>query len=188
MTIRDEFIHRFTGFWSSPGRCHIRILDEPGKPLVVICSQLPDYTGTSVTNAAERIAQDIQSYLAHDNLTLGAAARKYVKEAKLTKMLGDLVSRLKESKTFTIFALESLKLALEFKENHQDRAEKIRKWVWVEHYAKELELFPRGMYSVVTFEEDSWTPNWNNQTLAALSESTGYDQEYFLIEFQESNA
>jgi hypothetical protein len=43
------------------GRCRVRIYlpDEEGDAPVVICSELPTNKGTSVTNAAERIAAEV---------------------------------------------------------------------------------------------------------------------------------
>jgi hypothetical protein len=43
------------------GRCRVRIYlpDEEGDAPVVVCSELPDNKGTSVTNAAERIAAEV---------------------------------------------------------------------------------------------------------------------------------
>ncbi len=43
------------------GRCRIRIYlpDEQGDSPVVLCSELPSNRGTSVTNAAERIAAEV---------------------------------------------------------------------------------------------------------------------------------
>jgi hypothetical protein len=43
------------------GRCRVRIYlpDEEGDAPVAVCSELPDNKGTSVTNAAERIAAEV---------------------------------------------------------------------------------------------------------------------------------
>ena len=43
------------------GRCRVRIYrpDEDGDAPVVVCSELPDNRGMSVTNAAERIAAEV---------------------------------------------------------------------------------------------------------------------------------
>ena len=43
------------------GRCRIRVYrsDEDGDAPVVVCSELPDNRGMSVTNAAERIAAEV---------------------------------------------------------------------------------------------------------------------------------
>ncbi len=54
-----DYIHHYRGYWSDGGRCRIRIYREDGHAPVVICSQLPDNTNTSVTNMAEYLAAEI---------------------------------------------------------------------------------------------------------------------------------
>jgi hypothetical protein len=41
------------------GRCRIRIYEEAGELPVVLCTELPDNEGTSITNSAERIAAEV---------------------------------------------------------------------------------------------------------------------------------
>lgn len=53
MAIVQDFTYNFCGFSDYPSRYNIRVLD---KPLSVICSQLANKPGTSVTNTAEMIA------------------------------------------------------------------------------------------------------------------------------------
>jgi hypothetical protein len=181
MAITQDFTYRFGGFGGYPSRCHIRVLDEPDKPLVIICSQLANKPGTSVTNAAEIIAQSIQDYLAQDNLPLAAAIQRYIKTSKLTKILGDLVARLKESKNLTVFALESIKLALEYRESQIARSRKVSEMVWVEHYDASIGLSPECEYLEVSFKPDTWVPEWECTTPDALSNSTGYPISEFQI-------
>lgn len=180
MAIKEEFIHTFGGFSGCQSRCHIRILDDQDNPLVILCSQLANKPGTSVTNSAELIALNVKNYLAHDNLTLTAAIHRYIKSSRLSKILDDLVSKLKETKNLTIFALESLKLALEYRERYIERTGKINGLIWVEHYVKGIGLVPKGSYSIVTFEPGTWTPSWKHLSLEKLSEITGYNA----LEFQ----
>jgi hypothetical protein len=54
-----DYIHRYRGYWSDGGRCHIRIYHEDGRAPVVICSQLLDNDNTSVTNMAEYLAAEV---------------------------------------------------------------------------------------------------------------------------------
>lgn len=181
MTAQEEFIHNFRGYWNYPSRCHIRILDDKDKPLVIVCSQMANDPGTSVTNAAEIIAKQVQDYLSRDNLTLTAAINRYVKKSKLTKILDDLVFRLKESKNMTVFTLESIKLALEYREKQLDRTGKINNFIWVEHYSKAIGFFPEDRYAIVSFDPDSWSPSWRHLLVERLSIETGYDVEDFEI-------
>lgn len=181
MAITQDFTYNFGGFSGYPSRCHIRVLDEQNKPLVVICSQLANNPGTSVTNAAEIIAQSVQDYLARDNLPLTAAIQRYIKTSKFTKILGDLVARLKDSKNLTVFTLESIKLALEYRESHADRSRKVAGMLWIEHYDASIGLSPKCEYLEVSFEPDTWAPNWECTTPAALSAKTGYPIAEFQI-------
>jgi hypothetical protein len=181
MAIVQDFTYNFGGFGGYTSRCHIRVLDEPDKPLVIICSQLANKPGTSITNAAEIIAQSVQDYLAQDNLPLAAAIQRYIKTSRLTKILGDLVARLKESKNLTVFALESIKLALEYRESHADRSEKVAKMRWIEHYDASIGLSPKCEYLEVSFKLDTWEPEWKCTTPETLSASTGYPIAEFQI-------
>jgi hypothetical protein len=54
-----DYIHHYRGYWSDGGRCRIRIYQEDRHIPVVICSQLPNNTNTSVTNMAEYLAAEI---------------------------------------------------------------------------------------------------------------------------------
>ena len=181
MAVAKEFIHEFRGFGGYESRCHIRILDEPDKPLVVICSQLANKPGTSVTNAAEFIAQSVQEYLERGNPSLKDAIRAYIKESKFTKILGDLVGRLKESNGMTVFALESLKLALERRESFSLRKRKISQMVWVEHYDASIGLSPKCEYLEVEFDPDTWVPRWKCRTPEYLSHFSGYPTADFKV-------
>lgn len=181
MAISQDFIYNFRGFSGFPSRCHIRVLDEPDKPLVVICSQLSHKPGTSVTNAAEIIAQAVQDYLAQDNLPLATAIQQYIKTSKLTKILEDLVARLKESKNMTVFTLESIKLALEYRESHAARSRKVAEMLWIEHYDASIGLSPKCEYLEVSFKPGTWEPAWECTTPAVLSASTGYPAAEFKI-------
>ena len=54
-----DYVHRYRGYWSDGGRCRIRIYRGGGELPVVVCSQLPDNTNTSVTNMAEYLAAEV---------------------------------------------------------------------------------------------------------------------------------
>ncbi len=175
----EEFIHEFAGFDGVPSRCHIRILNEIEKPIVIMCSQMYENPGTSVTNMAEYIALDIKSYLEKNNFTLASAIAGYVKKKKISEMLGDLIDGLKKSDKYTIFALESIKLALEYTEKYKDLRKRTNNFIWIEHYAAGVGLHPKGSYAVVRFNEDTWEPNWAYVSISALAKYTGYSEELF---------
>ncbi|MDP9477754.1 MAG: hypothetical protein M3R38_19070 [Actinomycetota bacterium] len=54
-----DYEHRYSGYWTEGGRCRVRIYQKEGEPPVVVCSQLPDNTNTSVTNMAEYLAAEV---------------------------------------------------------------------------------------------------------------------------------
>jgi hypothetical protein len=54
-----DYTHYYRGYWSDGGRCRIRIYREDGQVPVVICSQLPDNSNTSVTNMVEYLAAEV---------------------------------------------------------------------------------------------------------------------------------
>jgi len=168
MAIKQDFVYSFSGFGNTPSRCHIRILEGAKHPLIVLCSQMAKDPGTSVTNAFELISEDLKSFLEKDNVTLVAAISQYVKASRFTRMLDDLVRKLKESKNLTIFALESIKLALEYREQQKEKTGAVNNLLWVEHYGPGIGLAAEGSFAVVTFEGDSWSPQWRYVSLEAL--------------------
>jgi hypothetical protein len=54
-----DYIHHYRGYWSDGGKCRIQIYQEDGQFPVVICSQLPDNSNTSVTNMVEYLAAEV---------------------------------------------------------------------------------------------------------------------------------
>ena len=176
----EEFIHEFSGFHGIPSRCHIRIIDEKNKPLVVMCSQVFEGAGTSVTNMAEDIAQDVKNYLERDNFTLASAIAKYIRRKRFSEMLGDLVNGLKRTNKYSIFALESIKLALEYTEKYKGQKDRLDGFVWVEHYAAGIfSIVPEDRYSIVTFDQQSWRPNWIHCNVEFVAMETGYPKSFF---------
>jgi hypothetical protein len=175
----EEFIHEFAGFHGTPSRCHIRILDEADKPLVVMCSQVAEKPGTSVTNMAEYIALDVKKYLERDNFTLASAIARYLRTKKLSEMLSDLINGLKSEGKYSIFALESIKLALEYTEKHKQQKSRVSEFIWVEHYSVSVGLHPDGRYAVVSFDKESWQPNWSHGSIEAVVNYTGYTEKHF---------
>jgi hypothetical protein len=54
-----DYVQHYRGYWSDGGRCRIRIYCEDGCAPVVLCSQPPDNSNTSVTNMAEYLAAEV---------------------------------------------------------------------------------------------------------------------------------
>lgn len=49
----------FRGYWSDGGVCRIRVFEARGAVPVVVCSELPENSNTSVTNLAEYLAAEV---------------------------------------------------------------------------------------------------------------------------------
>lgn len=54
-----DYIHHYRGYWDDGGVCRIRICEDEYREPVVICSELPENTNTSVTNMAEYISAEV---------------------------------------------------------------------------------------------------------------------------------
>ncbi len=60
--LTQDVIYEFKGLWSCDSKCRIRIYEGAGPQsgmTVVLCTELEDNEGTSVTNYAEHIASEI---------------------------------------------------------------------------------------------------------------------------------
>jgi hypothetical protein len=54
-----DYIHHYHGCWRPGGVCRIQIFQEEGCPPVVICSELPGRTNSSITAMAECLAAEV---------------------------------------------------------------------------------------------------------------------------------
>ena len=66
MHLQEDMGYPFKGYHGCDSRCRIRIFAPDAgeqKPYIVICSELEDNPGTSVTNMAEHLATLLWSYL-----------------------------------------------------------------------------------------------------------------------------
>ena len=61
MHLASDYIHPYKDAGARPTRCRVRILlpDDMRDPPVVICSELPNNPGGSVTNSAEVVAAGV---------------------------------------------------------------------------------------------------------------------------------
>jgi hypothetical protein len=57
----DDYLHRFRGTWDLDphGVCWVRVFEEDGQTPVIVISELPRNTSTSVTNMAEVLAPEL---------------------------------------------------------------------------------------------------------------------------------
>ena len=171
-----DFIHEYSGVQGRKSSCHIRILNDEGKPITVICSQLPSNTGTSVTNVAENIAAEIFEQIYSSKKTLRNVIKDYFDKHQNHEVIDHLIKKLKESGEYSLFFLEILKQALKYSSESKLAAERIKNLVWVEHYPIGVGLHTTTHeYSVVRFNEETWEPSWTKWvTETAISEFTSY--------------
>jgi hypothetical protein len=57
-TYYDEIFH-FKGQWDLPSACGLKIIEKPGKTFVIVTELYQDNPGTSVTYAAQSLADQI---------------------------------------------------------------------------------------------------------------------------------
>lgn len=69
MTLVVAGVHQFRGYWSDGGVCEIEIYTAPGLPPLVVATELPENTNTSITNLAEYVAAEVmERYLTTEQL------------------------------------------------------------------------------------------------------------------------
>jgi hypothetical protein len=56
-----DYEYAFRGYWDTTpqGRCRVRVLEEPGKPPILILTELAANPSTSVTNLAEHLVPEL---------------------------------------------------------------------------------------------------------------------------------
>ena len=89
LTLRDNSF-AFAGFWGCDTHCQIQVWEEEGKPAVVIASESPDNTGTSITNAAETVWGAVYRLLERPEAGV-VCIERYPAETKVREESFDLV-------------------------------------------------------------------------------------------------
>lgn len=169
-------IHKYGGFHSALSKCHIRTLNEPEKPVVIICSQMISNSGTSVTNAVEEIHAQVLNRMRED-------ASKCFRIVSIEKLISKINSHIKEVQSVhtgaVTFALEHLEMFCKFR----TAARKIENSVWVEHYPSQLVPHTSSdHYAIVSFDEKTGEPYWNYLSVDEVAELTGYDKSRLIID------
>lgn len=132
---------KFQAFWGSEGYCFLRIIIKDNN-LIFFCCQLPDYDGTSVTNAVEIIRATAvkRLYAAHTGsgdkvMEISCKLSFWEKTFKSQKDIDDEV----EQEVYRYLAKNS---------------------IWIEHYPEGYNLFNNGTYAIVHFSIKG-EPTWN---------------------------
>jgi len=159
----DYLPFQFEGFWKK-GYCFLRIVIKDGKVLC-LCCQLPDYTGTSITNAVESVFEHAVLKLEDEKTEDGKPVVTYHEQFPLFKslLLGEEKHKLQRRKDLTAYVLANL--------------------VWVEHYPPEIGIREAGSFAKVIFT-DSGEPIWNYISIDTL-ESEFDEPNLFSINYEE---
>lgn len=162
---KDYLPFKFDGFWRE-GACFLRIVVKNGN-VMFFCTQLPGYTGTSVTNA-------IESILEH-------AIRRLFNEKTED---GQKVVQFNESFSF----IRELILG---NKNDERLLGELRKYIlnesiWIEHYPPENKETNDGSFSLVNFTE-SGEPIWNYIDIKTL-ENEFSAPNLFIVNYEELKA
>lgn len=51
--------YAYHGYWTAGALCRIEVYEEEGRPPVLLCTELPENTNTSITNMAEYLAAEV---------------------------------------------------------------------------------------------------------------------------------
>lgn len=171
MPIIDEYWYEFQGISNVPSRVHIRLVHEPGKPLVAICSQPIYGRGTSVQNAYEFLKTEV----------LGRVTARVNRERKnsFSKEFDDLAATVKGSKSLTTAAVSWLlqKLAAYLRQDtvHRIYLRPDLHLIWLEHWPGSDNLSSPDDYLMVR-EDQNGSPSWIRLDVGQLAEEIGYPE------------
>ncbi|MCF5199911.1 hypothetical protein [Pseudomonas syringae] len=119
----------------------MRIISRNGS-IVFLCCQLPDYYGTSVTNAVESIKAEAIEALLRAYTDEGTAVME-------TVIKPGYFARLLHPRGF--FDQHAKQVAIAYIRKHS---------MWIEHYPAGVGLAHSGSYAIVHFSENG-EPSWN---------------------------
>jgi len=175
--LREDFHLKFPGFSGFQSRCHVRVLAESKKPMVVICSQVKTEPGTSIMNAYEIIRGHVFDYLAkkqseklrHDTATeLEGFAETIEKTRKLRVALVAYLLR---------FAARALTNRVPMLDQINREEPEL---YWIEHWPKGTGLGEDVDYLLVS-ENEVGEPHWQRVNFTKLAERLGYCEADFEI-------
>lgn len=145
----------FQGFWEE-GCCFLRVICKEGRA-VFFCCQLPEYFGTSITNAAE----SIQSRAVEELLRAKTSDGDPVLDVSVNLNLFEKLFR-----TTRDIEQESMQKVFSYMRKNSK---------WIEHYPPDIGLAESGSYALVDFSEGG-EPTWNYVSKEYLqSQFPGFD-------------
>lgn len=166
---------RFNGFHGSDGRCHVRFCKAShATPLIVVCSQYRDYSGTSVTNAVEIIAKKVFYLVANneiDDVRFDFEVPVYDEWDEDVTLFDKLLVSLSPTRYRGRFM--SRKLNVE---------EIFSRVIWIEHYPQGWgQSDQKRRYKRVEMDENGH-PSWSGLSDVWLRQHTGMSVAELLID------
>jgi hypothetical protein len=172
----EEQVLEYTA-WGIPSKCHIRVLNEPGKPVTVVCSQMIDNLGGSVTNYMEDIRRTVDHELRSGIPSASDSMKENLPRPDTDSAIDAIVAVLTADIGYPVrLALKTVPWAWKFYSEHKGILRRIDDLVWVEHYPQEAvaSLFPHDVYAVVTFDSSTGAPAWEHLKVEEIASRTGY--------------
>lgn len=155
---------RFQGFWEE-GYCFLRMIAKEGRA-VFFCCQLPEYFGTSITNAVERIQSKAIQELRCAQTPNGDS----VLDVCVSLNIFEKLFRKKQD-----IEQESIRHAFSYI---------FKNSIWIEHYPPGIGIAESGSYALVNFSEGG-EPTWNYVSKDYLqSKIPGFDLDISVEELR----
>lgn len=138
------------------GMCFLRICIRKRTP-VFLCTQLKDYTGTSITNAAEAILKCAINKLVNEGVVVSRrnkSLRDYFSEEHFNKKKYNDIVRFFSERT-----------------------------VWIEHYPPDAGIAPGGSYAIVKFDMQL-NPSWSYVRKETAIRASGLEPSFLDVPYE----
>lgn len=166
----ENFFYTFAGFHGRESKCHLRIISEPEKPVIIVCSQTPDNIGTSVQNAYEIIRDAVINELSNRN-------NRKVFAASIIDEFADTLEKTKKIRVaVALFLLRQSSKALKNEKTFIDIFKKQDSdVVWIEHWPVGTGLLERESDYYNVQENEKGDPSWHRIDTNKEAAELGYD-------------
>lgn len=138
------------------GQCFLKVCIRQRTP-VFLCVQLNDYTGTSITNAAESILQRAIEMLVEKGVVVSKRKMSFSEY-----LFSERFERKKQEDLIRFFSKKS---------------------VWIEHYPPNTGLAPGGSYAIVKFDSQL-NPSWSYVRKETAIHASGLDPSFFDVPYE----
>ncbi|MEH6472215.1 MAG: hypothetical protein V7752_13280 [Halopseudomonas sp.] len=175
--MREDFYLSFPGFGGCDSKCHIRILADSGKPIVIICSQLKTSPGTSVMNAYEIIRSHVYEYLAKKH----SEKLKHDTALELDGLADTIENTKKVGVAIIAYLVRFAARALTKKVPLLEQISREEPdMYWIEHWPEGTGL-RREVDFLLVSENEVGSPDWTRVSANSLAKELGYANSDFDI-------